>query len=110
MFAYVTQPVWEHTLFPRLLGSLGAWLREESEIGRLRPLPLPLLGQQLIGPLAMHMLTRPVLAPVWGADFPSVEGACDAFAKAFLRAAAVPAAAAPGGADIDDTSPAEGNE
>lgn len=102
------RPVWEHMLFPRMLGSLGAWLREESEVGRLRPLPL--LGQQLIGPLAMHMLTRPVLAHVWRADFPSVEEACDAFAKAFLRAAAVPAAAAPGGADIDDTSPAGDNE
>lgn len=102
--------VWEQTLLPRILGSVGAWLREQSDCGRFRLLPLPLLGQQLIGPLAMHMLTRPVLMSVWGPDFPSVQEACDAFAKSFLRAVEVPGAAAGADAEVDDTLPTAHDE
>ena len=55
--------------------------------GRIRPLPL--LLQQMIGPLAVHMLLRPALTRELGRDLPSVEETCAVFADAFLRAVAV---------------------
>ncbi len=75
--------------FPRLLGSIGDLLMSEVRAGRLRPLPLLLLAQLMIGPLAMHMLTRPTLETVLGPDLPAVEEACEVFADAFLRAVEV---------------------
>lgn len=74
------------TQFPRLLGSADALLTAEARAGRLRPLRYPLLPQLLIGPLAVHLLTRPVTAG--GHDLPSVEETCDELAAAFLRATA----------------------
>jgi AcrR family transcriptional regulator len=72
--------------FPRLLDSIGVWLTAEVRAGRIRPLPLPLLLQQMIGPLVMHMLLRPALSRELGRDLPSVEETCAVFADAFLRA------------------------
>jgi AcrR family transcriptional regulator len=73
--------------FPRVIGTIGAWLTDEMRAGRIRRLPLPLLAQLLMGPLAFHMLTRPALAPLFGPSFPTVEQAVDVFTEAFLRAA-----------------------
>ncbi|MGH3853891.1 MAG: hypothetical protein ACRDR6_10440 [Pseudonocardiaceae bacterium] len=75
--------------FPRVLDSVGAWLSAEVRAGRIRPLALPLLIQQLIGPLAVHLLLRPVLTCGPGSDLPSVEDACVVFADAFVRAVTV---------------------
>lgn len=75
--------------FPRLLDSVGVWLTAEVRAGRIRSLPLPLLLQQMIGPLAVHMLLRPALTRELGRDLPSVEETCAVFADAFLRAVAV---------------------
>jgi AcrR family transcriptional regulator len=75
--------------FPRLLDSLGAWLTAEVRAGRIRSLPLPLLLQQMIGPLAVHMLFRPALTRELGRDLPSVEETCAVFTDAFLRAVVV---------------------
>jgi AcrR family transcriptional regulator len=72
--------------FPRVLGTVGAWLSDEMGAGRIRRLPLPLVAQLLLGPMAFHMLTRPALAPLFGPSFPTVEQAADVFAEAFLRA------------------------
>jgi AcrR family transcriptional regulator len=72
--------------FPRLLGSVDGLLAAEARAGRLRPLPYPLLPQLLVGPLAIHMLTRPIAAAT--GDIPSVAETCDHLAAAFLRAAA----------------------
>ncbi len=76
--------------FPRALDSVGGWLAAEVRTGRIRALPVPLLIQQLIGPLGVHLLFRPAMARRAGADLPSVEEACAVFADAFLRAVAVP--------------------
>lgn len=72
--------------FPRLLASLGAWLLDQMRSGRFRQLPLPLAAQLLIGPMAIHMLSRPAFAPLFGPDFPTTAQAVDAFTEAFLRA------------------------
>ncbi|MQA86733.1 MAG: TetR family transcriptional regulator [Streptosporangiales bacterium] len=73
---------------PRLLDSLGGWLAAEVRAGRIRSMPLPLLIQQLIGPLAVHMILRPALTRAMGRDLPGVEDACAVFADNFLRAVA----------------------
>lgn len=80
------RPVWEREVLPRMLASVGAWLTDEMQAGRIRPLPLPLVVQMLIGPLAVHMITRPLLVSVWGSGFPTVDEAAATFADAFLRA------------------------
>ncbi|MFB7664861.1 TetR/AcrR family transcriptional regulator [Kitasatospora sp. NPDC056138] len=76
--------------FPRLLDGLGRLLLPHIEAGRLRPLPLPVLMQLLLGPMAMHLLVRPVLAPALGPDLPSVEEAAELFTESYLRAVALP--------------------
>ena len=78
--------------FPRLLGSLDVLLMPKVRASQLRPLPLPLLAELMVGPLAMHMLTRPALRSALGPDLPSVEESCAVFADAFLRAVAAPEA------------------
>ncbi|ROO86794.1 TetR family transcriptional regulator [Actinocorallia herbida] len=77
---------------PRLLAAVGGWLAEEVAAGRLRPMPVPVLVQQLVGPLFMHFLTRPTLSAVPGIDLPDPDQVCEHFAEAFLRAAALPPA------------------
>jgi len=81
---------------PRKLAGLGQWLADEISAGRIRPLPLPLLIQQLIAPAVMHFVLRPAIDQVPGFDLPSVEETCAVFAEAFLRAVAMPAATADG--------------
>jgi hypothetical protein len=73
---------------PRLLGSLGAWLSGEITAGRVRDVPLPLLIQQLIAPIAMHMLVRPAVSALPGVEMPDLDIVCDTFADTFVRAVA----------------------
>lgn len=73
--------------FPRLLDSLGRLLDDEVRAGRLRPMPLPLLVQQLVGPLVAHLLFRPVIGPTLA--LPDLDDVCDTFAEAFLRATTI---------------------
>lgn len=73
---------------PRLIRVVGGWMLEQVRLGRVRPLPLPLLVQQMIGPMIFHLATRPVAAPLFGPQFPSIDQAADAFAAGFLRAVA----------------------
>ncbi|XRQ11834.1 TetR family transcriptional regulator [Actinomadura welshii] len=78
--------VWARAALPRLLGSAGAWLAGQVRAGRFKPIPLPLLAQLLIGPIAAHMLLRPTLAPLFGPDFPTLDETVETFAQAFLTA------------------------
>ncbi len=74
---------------PRMFASLGTLLTSQIQAGRLRPIPLPLLIQLMVGPLAGHMLLRPALREALGDDvLPPVEEVSRTFAEAFLRAAA----------------------
>jgi AcrR family transcriptional regulator len=81
--------------FPQALHYVGGWLTSEVRAGRLRPLPLPLLIQQLLGPLVMDLLLRPALTEALAPDLPGVEETCSLFADAFLRAVALPQVQAP---------------
>lgn len=71
---------------PRMLGSVGAWLAAEVHKGRVRPLPTIVLVQQLIGPLALGLLFRPVLARLPGVELPTVDETSALLADNFLRA------------------------
>jgi AcrR family transcriptional regulator len=76
-----------HTMLPAMVTPLDALLTPHVRAGRLRALPLPLLVQLLLGPLLAHLLTRSAVQAVLPADVDSLDGVCDAFAAAFLRAA-----------------------
>lgn len=71
---------------PRLLASLGAWLTGEVAAGRIRELPLPLLIQQLVAPIAVHMLVRPAVPTLPGLELPELDAVCDTFTDTFIRA------------------------
>lgn len=76
--------------FPRVLDSVGDWLSAEVEAGRVRPLPVVVLIQLLIGPLVVHVLSRPLLTRAHGTNMPDLDGACEEFGRAFVRAVAIP--------------------
>jgi AcrR family transcriptional regulator len=71
---------------PRILASLGNWLTREIAAGRIRDLPLPLLIQQLIAPVAVHMLVRPAVPALPQLAMPDLDVVCDVFTDTFIRA------------------------
>jgi AcrR family transcriptional regulator len=73
---------------PRLLASIGAWLDAQVQANNIRDLPLPLLTQQLMSPVVLHMLVRPAMPHIPGVELPDIDTTCDTFADAFLRAVA----------------------
>ncbi|WP_017624657.1 TetR/AcrR family transcriptional regulator [Nocardiopsis chromatogenes] len=82
--------------FPRLVAAMGGLLLPHVRAGRVVPMPLPLLIQQILGPVAVHLMLRPVLEIREEAALPPLEEACEVLADACLRAIAVPGT---GGAD-----------
>ena len=74
---------------PRMLDVLGAWLNAQVQRGRIRDLPMPLLIQQLMGPMVMHMLGRPALANLAVVELPDLDTTCTELAANFVRAVAV---------------------
>lgn len=75
--------------FPRLAGTLGGWFDAQVRAGRVRPLPVPLLLQQLFAPIVVHILMRPVLVKTVGVNFASLDDICVIFADNFVRAVEV---------------------
>lgn len=71
---------------PRMFGVLGHWLSTEIDAGRILDLPIPLLVQQLVAPMLIHMLIRPAVATVPAVQLPDLNQTCDIFAEAFVRA------------------------
>lgn len=76
---------------PRLLATLGSWLTNEVQAGRIRDLPLPLLIQQFIAPIAVHMLLRPATSQLPVLAVPDLDAVCDTFTDTFLQAVSTPA-------------------
>jgi hypothetical protein len=92
-FARPTSPAMQTLLNykgPQVLAVLGQWLTTEIQAGRIRELPLPLLVQQLLAPIVVHMMLRPNAANLPGLDLPDIDTVCDVFTDAFLRAAGAP--------------------
>jgi AcrR family transcriptional regulator len=73
---------------PRMLDVLGGWLNAQVQRGRIRDLPVPLLIQQLMGPMVLHMLGRPALANLAVVELPDLDTTCTEFAANFVRAMA----------------------
>jgi AcrR family transcriptional regulator len=73
---------------PLMLGSVGKWLAAEIAAGRIRDLPLPLVIQQMLAPIAIHTMLRPAATGIPEVQLPDLEQACAVFAEAFLRAIA----------------------
>jgi AcrR family transcriptional regulator len=76
--------------FSRALGSVGGWLAAEVAAGRIRPMPVTLLIQQLLGPLMLHLLSRPLMNEAVRLEMPDPDEICTRFAKAFVRAVGLP--------------------
>lgn len=77
-------------LMPRLLGVVGGWLAGEVQAGRVRDLPPPLLFQQLMAPMMIHLFTRPAAQTSGLLALPDVDAVCDVFADNFVRAVSAP--------------------
>ncbi|WIM87314.1 TetR/AcrR family transcriptional regulator [Candidatus Mycobacterium wuenschmannii] len=75
-------------IVPRMLAGPGQWLASEVAAGRIRDLPIPLLIQQMLGPIAVHTMARPVLDHAPEVELPDLDEACTVFADNFLRAVA----------------------
>jgi AcrR family transcriptional regulator len=81
------QALMQYTV-PRMLAGVGQWLAGEITAGRIRDLPLPLLIQQMLAPIAVHTMVRPAADNIPEISLPELDQACAVFADAFLRAAA----------------------
>ncbi|QLL09903.1 TetR/AcrR family transcriptional regulator [Mycobacterium vicinigordonae] len=77
----------EHA-FPRMLGLVGGWLSAEVAAGRVRELPMPLLIQQLMAPMMIHLLMRPLAERTDLVTLPDLDVVCEVFADTFVRAVA----------------------
>jgi AcrR family transcriptional regulator len=73
---------------PRMLAGVGQWLAGEVAAGRVRDLPLPLLIQQMLAPIAIHTMVRPAAVNIPEIELPELDQACVVFADNFLRAVA----------------------
>jgi len=72
-----------------MLDVLGSWMNVQVQEGRIRDLPVPLLIQQLMGPMVVHMLFRPALSTVAVVEMPDLETVCTELVGNFMRAMAV---------------------
>jgi AcrR family transcriptional regulator len=73
---------------PRMLAGVGQWLAGEVSAGRIRDLPLTLLIQQMLAPIAIHTMIRPAAKNIPEVEMPELSQACEVFADNFLRAVA----------------------
>ena len=71
---------------PRLLAVIGPWLSAEVAAGRIRDLPIPVLFQQMIAPIAMHTMLRPTLESLPAIELPPLAECAEMFADAFVKA------------------------
>jgi AcrR family transcriptional regulator len=59
----------------RTLGAFTAYLQAQMDAGRLRPMPPLLALQTVVGPITLHLLTRPVAGQVIGLEMSADEAA-----------------------------------
>lgn len=75
---------------PRVFTVLGRWIESEVQAGHIREFPTVFLIHQLLGPVVLHMFTRPVVEITPAIPLPDLNTLCDAFAAAFISAVATP--------------------
>lgn len=71
---------------PRVFGVLGSWLDKEVSSGRIRDLPLPILLNLFVAPVAANILLGPAIASEEREI--DMDELCDIFAEAFIRGTA----------------------
>jgi AcrR family transcriptional regulator len=76
----------ERTYLPQVFEHIMPWLGRNIEIGIVRRIPLLLMGQALVSPMAMHIATRPLVASSGIVPLPIREEACATFADMFCAA------------------------
>jgi len=76
------------TYLPRVTNVILPWLEGLRRSGEIRPLPIPLLIQLLVGPIGAHAFLGPVLTRATGLQPPSRDEVCDELVDAFMRAVA----------------------
>ena len=72
---------------PQVVAVIGQWLTAEIHAGRIRDLPVPLLIQELVAPMVIHMLLRPNTVQLPGIDLPDIDTVCEVFTDGFILAA-----------------------
>jgi AcrR family transcriptional regulator len=70
---------------PRIISTIGGWLRGQIEAGDCVDAPLSLLVPQLIAPISVHLLSRKRLVAA-GAVVPDRQTVIDAMTSAFRNA------------------------
>jgi AcrR family transcriptional regulator len=76
------------TYLPRVVKVLVPWLEDKVRTGEIRPLPIPLLIQLLVGPMGAHVFLGSAIARMTGLPQASPDGACEELTAAYLRAVA----------------------
>lgn len=77
---------------PRAFGTVGGWLTELRAAGLVRSLPVPMLLQLLIAPIAFHAPTRDLVPQLGGEALPPRDETIEAFTQAYIRAVGLPSA------------------
>jgi len=72
------------TIVPRVLKSIGGWLTEEARKGNCRELPQDLVVPLLLGPFALHMLSRTMIERA-GGEPPDRATVIDTMTEVFCR-------------------------
>lgn len=71
---------------PQVFHRILPWLGTMIEIGLVRPIPLLALGQAFVGPMLMHLATRPIVSSTRIAPLPDRDEACARFADLYCAA------------------------
>ena len=71
---------------PQITAVLVPLFSRHLEHGTVRPLPLPVLVQMLIGPVALHGASRAIVTNELGIELPDVNETIDMFTDLFCRA------------------------
>lgn len=71
---------------PQVTSVLVPLFARHIEAGTIRPLPIPLLVQLLMGPMALHGASRRVLVDELGIELPDLDATIDIFTDMFCRA------------------------
>jgi AcrR family transcriptional regulator len=71
---------------PRVMGTVGAWLAELRDAGLVRRLPVSMLLQLLIAPIALHAPTRGLTAGISHEPLLARQETIEALTQAYVRA------------------------
>lgn len=83
------------TYIPRVMATVGVWLGELRAAGLVRPVPISMLLQLLIAPIALHAPTRELIAGLSPEPLLPRDETIETFTQAYVRAVGLAADAGP---------------